>query len=174
MGSEQVERMFYAMDLSKAGEVDYSEFISATLSKKASLQTPSIASAFSLLDRDHDGYITETDLMELLGNTFSKDEVHVMLGSPSVGARGGKLAFEDFKFLMLRGNNLPKQVHDKMRATSLQKWKSEPHALTCASIAAAMSDDTEYREIEPPPIQKFSSHPARSYTTSDLSSHLGN
>mmetsp|Transcript_7532 Transcript_7532/g.12795 ORF Transcript_7532/g.12795 Transcript_7532/m.12795 type:complete len:655 (+) Transcript_7532:122-2086(+) len=164
---EQVERIFHSMDLSKAGEVDYSEFISATLSKKASLKTPSIASAFSMLDRDHDGFITKADLTGLVGDSFSSEEVQEMLASPSVGARGGKLAFEDFKFLMLRGNNLPKQVHMQLQKTSMQRWKSEPSALTRASIAAA----AESNDLEPLPVSKMASLPSRAMTSKELVAH---
>ena len=64
---KKVDRIFHAMDLSKAGEVDYSEFLSAALNQKRNLVSPSISAAFSLLDTDHDGFITTSDLNTLLG-----------------------------------------------------------------------------------------------------------
>merc|ERR1719487_1263294 len=128
---DKVDRIFRAMDLSRGGEVDYTEFLSAALNQKRNLKSPSISGAFSLLDTDHDGYITARDLSALLGESLSKEEVASMLASPSVGARGGKLAYEEFKFLMLRGND---GVSERVRRQALlsakkRQWKSFPAKL---------------------------------------------
>lgn len=67
----QVERIFRAMDLNQGGEVDLHEFLAATLSRDNGLITassPSLGAAFSLLDRDGDGFLTRDDLVSLLGS----------------------------------------------------------------------------------------------------------
>ena len=52
----QVDKIFSAMDLSKAGEVEYNEFLGAALSsQKHSVTNLSLLAAFHLMDRDHDG-----------------------------------------------------------------------------------------------------------------------
>jgi len=63
--------MFRAMDLNQGGEVDLHEFLAATLSRSNGLlhnSSPSLGAAFSLLDRDGDGFLTADDLRSLLGN----------------------------------------------------------------------------------------------------------
>jgi len=119
------------MDLSKAGEIDYSEFLSAALSKnRGQLGAPSISAAFELLDTDHDGYITTSDLNVLLSENLTKEEVDSMLASPSVGARDGRLGFEDFKFLMLKSNgSVAKRMHKTMATKAKKSWNSEPGGL---------------------------------------------
>ena len=79
----QVDKIFSAMDISSAGEVEYNEFLGAALpdpppknsppphtpltwgdrastgaalsSQKATVTNPSLLAAFHLFDRDHDG-----------------------------------------------------------------------------------------------------------------------
>ena len=52
----QVDKIFSAMDISRAGEVEYNEFLGAALSsQKATVTNPSLLAAFHLFDRDHDG-----------------------------------------------------------------------------------------------------------------------
>jgi len=132
---QQVDQIFRAMDLSGSNEIDYSAFISATLSRKASVQAPALAAAFSLLDRDQDGYITEADLLDVVGDTFSRDRVHSMLTSPTVGADNGRLSFEHFRFCMLKDDEVVRNVHKAVSRSRMKKWNSAPGSLT-ASITS--------------------------------------
>ena len=54
--------MFHDMDIDHSGEVDYSEFLSATLSAQKH-SNASVMAAFNTLDADRDGYITKSDLV---------------------------------------------------------------------------------------------------------------
>ena len=54
--------------------MDYGEFVGAALlSQKQSLSSPSLLQAFHILDRDHDGFITQHDLSEVLGREVSEN-----------------------------------------------------------------------------------------------------
>lgn len=81
------------MDLNQGGEVDLHEFLAATLSRNNGLLTttsPSLGAAFSLLDRDGDGFLTQDDLVALLGSNstdFPKVKGGCMRGGGEEGAR---------------------------------------------------------------------------------------
>ena len=62
---ERVEQMFKALDFSGTGQIEYAEFIAATLASQGSTKVScknSIQAAFTTLDVDHDGFITLKDL----------------------------------------------------------------------------------------------------------------
>ena len=101
------------MDLNEAGVVDYGEFLGATLLSQArsctcsvfhvqcvtcarallsqakTFTSPSLLSAFHVLDRDHDGFIDEADLRAILGAGSTCDTQSVF--------KDGRLTFEQFK-----------------------------------------------------------------------------
>jgi len=63
MPEEKVEAMFKSLDFEKTGEIEYVEFIAATLASQKNLHTDSsIMAAFNVLDANHDGKITKQDL----------------------------------------------------------------------------------------------------------------
>lgn len=95
---ETITQMFKQMDMNDSGEVDYMEFIGATIMSQKNVNKPSLLSAFSILDRDGDGLITKEDLVAALGNVFSEVEIEEMI---SARTSAGKLTFADFKVLML-------------------------------------------------------------------------
>ena len=51
----QVDKIFAAMDLNKAGEVEYNEFLGAALTSQKTLTNPSLLAAFHIMDTNHDG-----------------------------------------------------------------------------------------------------------------------
>ena len=123
--TEQVDMIFDHMDINKTGEVDYSEFLAAAITSQQKMDAPSVATAFGLLDKDGDGYLTKADLMATIGTEgggFTEGDVDELLlsacqqtsegGGGSGGGGGGgpgrvmkpeqvKLTVQDFKYLML-------------------------------------------------------------------------
>ena len=63
----QLKQIFHDMDVSRSGEVEYNEFLAATLSTQKKLDKPSIKTAFQTLDRDGNGYVDVNDLKAILG-----------------------------------------------------------------------------------------------------------
>jgi len=128
--TEQVDMIFDHMDINKTGEVDYSEFLAAAISSQQTMDAPSVATAFGLLDKDGDGYLTKADLMDTIGSEgqgFTEGDIDELLLSAAFGVQqtdrrssddGGegarpfagraavrpeevKLTVQDFKYLML-------------------------------------------------------------------------
>lgn len=81
---EQVLAVFEHIDINHTGEIDYSEFLAATLSSQRAMDAPSVGVAFGLLDRDGDGYLTKADLMHTLATAsggYTEEEVDELLRS---------------------------------------------------------------------------------------------
>ena len=70
--------MFMDMDIDGSGEVDYSEFLSATLSAQKH-SNASILAAFNTLDADGDGFITKQDLIKALDGQMEEKKMLDML-----------------------------------------------------------------------------------------------
>jgi Ca2+-binding EF-hand superfamily protein len=91
--------MFHDMDIDHSGEVDYSEFLSATLSAQKH-SNASVMAAFNTLDADRDGYITKSDLVSALDGQMTLDNIEVMLQHAD---QSGKVNFQTFKRIVLHG-----------------------------------------------------------------------
>ena len=63
--NEQIEKIFSRFDFNKNGEINYSEFMAATVDKKKALTKANLQFAFHYFDADNEGYITKQDLHEV-------------------------------------------------------------------------------------------------------------
>ena len=99
-------------------QVDYSEFLSATLASqnvKGTIEGPSILSAFSRLDTDGDGFITKEDIHAAFEGQLDDAEVAKMLRHQDPS---GRLNYQGFKRMMLddmtgaAGADVHPQKHD--------------------------------------------------------------
>lgn len=99
LSAAKVEQMFRNMDINGSGEVDYLEFLSATIStQKSSQDRMSAMAAFSILDRDGDGYVGKSDILQAVEGTYTEAEVDEMLTAH--GSNNGLLNYQQFKILM--------------------------------------------------------------------------
>ena len=62
------------MDIDKNGWIDYSEFISASLDKRKLLSKERLKAAFSIFDKDDNGYISAAEVKTVLGHGKKFDE----------------------------------------------------------------------------------------------------
>ena len=60
-----IEKIFARIDVDKDGEINYSEFLAATVDKKVALTKANLRFAFHHFDTDNEGYITKNDLKEV-------------------------------------------------------------------------------------------------------------
>jgi len=83
---ERIEEMFFEMDLDASDEIDYTEFLAATLATvnardgQGLLEGPSLLSAFQVLDADHDGFIDAKDLECAFEGALSNAAAQSILG----------------------------------------------------------------------------------------------
>lgn len=105
---ERVVAMFQKMDELAANhdEVDYTTFLAATLESQEvmydamshHINSASLHAAFNMLDRDHDGYITQPDFKMMLGGQHNEPKVSKILQRMVTSPRAdGKIAYHDFE-----------------------------------------------------------------------------
>lgn len=103
-----------SLDSHKSGGIDYSEFLAASLEKREYLKETVCWKAFSVFDRDHDGFISQHELKQVLNSGSLREEVgeqaieELMREFDNNG--DGKIDFEEFMLLMLR-NCSPRRGH---------------------------------------------------------------
>ena len=107
--AERVEQMFHDMDIDHSGEVDYSEFLSATLSAQKH-SNASIMAAFNTLDSDKDGFITKQDLITSLDGQMEVANIEAMLQHADAT---GRVNFQTFKRIVLHGLRTDKNAAPK-------------------------------------------------------------
>ena len=67
MAEEEVDRILRLADSDGSGEIDYSEWIVATMDKRKLLTEEKLQQAFSMFDRDGGGSISSNEVKEVLG-----------------------------------------------------------------------------------------------------------
>jgi calcium-dependent protein kinase len=72
--SNEVDRILEEVDADGNGEIEYSEFILASMNKKKALSRENLTAAFNRFDQDNSGTITLNELRTILGN-FGKNEL---------------------------------------------------------------------------------------------------
>ena len=99
---EQVDRIFQLVDADNSGEIDFSEFVAATVDKSKLLQEDKLRLAFGYYDRDGSGEISIEEIREVLGVGKSiSEEVWQQLVREVDENGDGEVSFEEFKIMML-------------------------------------------------------------------------
>jgi calcium-dependent protein kinase len=70
----EVERIMKQVDLDGSGEIEYSEFVSATLNRQQLLSKERLEMAFKAFDLDGSGTITANELKQVLGKSHNYDD----------------------------------------------------------------------------------------------------
>ena len=98
---EEVDRIFALVDVDHSGEIDFSEFVTASVNKDNLLQEGKLKAAFQYYDKDGSGSISVDEIKGVLGvgKNISKavwDQVVL-----EVDENGdGEVSFEEFKIMM--------------------------------------------------------------------------
>jgi calcium-dependent protein kinase len=74
MAEEEVDRIMKVADSDGSGEIDYSEFVVATMDKRKLLSNEKLEAAFNLFDKDGSGTISANEVKEVLGVGKNIDE----------------------------------------------------------------------------------------------------
>ena len=67
LAEEEVDRILSIADADGSGEIDYSEWIIASVNKKKLLTQEKLELAFNLFDKDNSGYIHANEVKQVLG-----------------------------------------------------------------------------------------------------------
>eukprot|EP00347_Sterkiella_histriomuscorum_P020848 403336235 len=101
LAEEEVDRIMLVADSDGSGEIDYSEWVVATMDKRKLLTNEKLEAAFNLFDRDGGGSISAAEIKEVLGVGKNIDEKIWNEIIMEVDANGdGEISFLEFKVMM--------------------------------------------------------------------------
>jgi calcium-dependent protein kinase len=101
LAEEEVDRIMKIADADGSGEIDYSEWVVATMDKRKLLTNEKLEVAFNLFDKDGGGSISANEIKEVLGVGKSIDEKVWNDIIKEVDANGdGEISFLEFKIMM--------------------------------------------------------------------------
>lgn len=135
---EEAIKLFRLIDINESKEIEYMEFISATMSKRSEACKPSLMSAFSILDRDKNGVISREELRAILGDEITDDELTQMIAE--AGGDGG-INYEQFKSLMI------KPTSDSQRSLT---WKSASKITAIAHLRLSSASLSNSASLKAP------------------------
>jgi calcium-dependent protein kinase len=95
--------MFAKVDSDNSGEIEYSEFVVATMNEKNLLSNNKLQTAFKMFDKDGGGSISIDEIKQVLSFGQNLDEAVVNQIIQQVDANGdGEISYEEFAEMMLK------------------------------------------------------------------------
>ena len=75
-------------------KIQYTEFLAATIEASGTINEVKLAEAFDRLDSDDSGFISVENLIEILGDTFTKEDVEAIIKEVTV--TNGQISYAEF------------------------------------------------------------------------------
>ena len=117
LANQHVDKIFSSVDRDASGEIDYSEWLVATIDKEKLLTMDKLTAAFNLFDKDGGGTISAQEVKnELCGATggdpaAQDDEIWAKIISEVDNDGNGELDFQEFSYMMNRLLDDPKSTN---------------------------------------------------------------
>lgn len=112
------------VDSDNSGVIDYTEFLAATLDKRAYIQEDVVWGAFRVFDRDGDGVITQDELRQVVAGGELEDvwtAVAIEEMMKEVDSNGdGLIDFQEF-LLMMRSSNAEHLKEANKRSSAIHR-----------------------------------------------------
>jgi calcium-dependent protein kinase len=98
--------MFAKIDADGSGEIEYSEFVVASMNEKNLLNNSKLQTAFKMFDKDGGGSISIDEIKQVLSFGQNLDEEVIAQIIKQVDANGdGEISYEEFAEMMLKNIN---------------------------------------------------------------------
>lgn len=98
---EEVDRIFSQVDVDHSGEIDFTEFVSATVNKDTLMQDEKLRAAFNYFDRDGCGHLKVSEIKEVLGiGKKTTDKVWEDIIREIDINGDGEIEFDEFRKMM--------------------------------------------------------------------------
>ena len=95
--------MFEKVDADGSGEIEYSEFVVATLNEKNLLSNNKLQTAFKMFDKDGGGTISIDEIKQVLSFGQNLDDAVVDQIIKQVDDNGdGEISYDEFSAMMLK------------------------------------------------------------------------
>lgn len=99
----EIDLIFDRVDTDLSGEIEYSEFVMATVSEKNMVSKNRLEAAFKAFDKDGNGMISPDEVKDILGGGGAVDEDAVDKIIAQVDENGdGEISFDEFTNMMLQ------------------------------------------------------------------------
>jgi len=103
LGDEEIDEMFAKVDTDGSGEIEYSEFVIATMNEKDILSNNKLQTAFKMFDKDGGGSISTDEIKQVLSFSQNLDQAVIDAIIKQVDANGdGEISFDEFAEMMLK------------------------------------------------------------------------
>jgi len=103
LADEEIDEMFDRVDADGNGEIDYSEFVVATMNEKHMLSSNKLQTAFKMFDKDGGGSISTEEIKQVLSFGQTLDEAVVNQIIKQVDENGdGEISYDEFAAMMLK------------------------------------------------------------------------
>lgn len=99
---KEVEEIFAEVDLDKNGQIEFSEWVVASIDKTSLLTDEKLLIAFSIFDKDEDGSISPNEIKETLvgsNSTIEKEVWNSIIAEVDVDG-SGEMDFAEFSLMM--------------------------------------------------------------------------
>ncbi len=98
---EEVDRIFAQVDVNNTGQIDFSEFLLATVDYKKGIQDAQLKQIFDLIDKDKSKTLEKSEIAEFFGLGDKSQEAQLQELMEEVDAnKDGKISFDEFRNLM--------------------------------------------------------------------------
>ena len=95
--------VFDACDLEGTGKIRYTEFLAATIEARGAISEERLAEAFDRLDSDDSGYISASNLRQILGEDFPQEEIEAIIREADI-SKDGQISYSEFLALWQEQN----------------------------------------------------------------------
>lgn len=103
LAEEETKRIFALVDVDNSGEIDFSEFVTATVNRGQLLQDDKLKQAFRFYDKDDSGSISLDEIKDVLGVGRSiDDQVWAQVVKEVDRDGNGEVDFDEFKEMMVK------------------------------------------------------------------------
>merc|ERR1711920_721070 len=99
LNSAESESLFQSLDTNNDGEINYSEFLAATLQGRVKAHEDVLRKTFMRFDKGETGYITEEAFREILGDSWEEKDIKDLIEEADSN-RDGKISYDEFLFFL--------------------------------------------------------------------------
>lgn len=103
IGDSAVQEAFDAIDADHNGVIIYSEYLAAMVSTRIAVHDELLKSTFAKFDHDSDGYVTGSEMSELLGGSIPEEELKSVMAHIDQN-NDGKISYEELIHYMGSAN----------------------------------------------------------------------
>ena len=96
---ELIEQIFKSIDTDNSGNIEYTEFIAASLEKNVYLNEQKLKDAFKLFDADKSGKISKSEISKVLNMSMNSKEVEAIISKYDLN-KDGEIDFKEFMNMM--------------------------------------------------------------------------